>query len=186
MDAVEGDHDRPGEPRQGASVEIRPEKEEDAPGIRDVNRLAFGREQEAWLVDELRGKRYAALSLVAVENGRIVGHVMLSEAGIRTEEGTVDALALGPVGVIPDRQGEGSGSALIRDALGRCAAAGHGIVVLLGHPGYYPRFGFSADLAKNLSSPYSGEAFMALELVPGALAGVFGEFAFAPPFGAVS
>lgn len=167
-------------------MEIRPETEEDIVAVREVNREAFGRGQESRLVDDLREAGYARLSLVAEKDGRIIGHVMLSEATIRTEEGQVGALALGPVGVLPDRQGEGVGSALIRDALDRCAAAGHRIVVLLGHPSYYPRFGFSADLAKNLSSRYSGEAFMALELTPGALSGVSGEFVFAPQFEAVS
>lgn len=167
-------------------MEIRPETEADFDEIGEVNRLAFGREGEARLVDELRDAGYARLSLVAVEDGRIVGHVMLSEAGIETENGPVEALALGPVAVIPDRQGEGIGSVLIRDALGRCARDGHRVVVLVGHPGYYPRFGFSSALAGNLSSAYSGEAFMALELVPGALSGVSGPFEFAPPFEAVS
>ncbi len=77
------------------------------------------------------------------------------------------------------------GSALIREGLDRCVREGHRIVVLLGLPGHYPRLGFSADRARNLSSAYSGDAFMALELAPGALSKVIGEFEFAPPFGAV-
>ena len=167
-------------------MQIRPETRADFAAISEVNSLAFGRDGEARLVDELRDAGYARLSLVAVEGGRIVGHVMLSEAGIQTEDGPVQALALGPVAVLPYRQGEGIGSALIRDALGRCAREGHRVVVLVGHPGYYPRFGFSSALAENLTSAYSGEAFMALELVPGALSGVSGPFEFAPPFEAVS
>ena len=169
------------------SVEIRPEEAREVPGIRDANHRAFGRGVEARLVDDLRDGGYARLSLVAEEEGRLVGHVMFSEAAIRTEGGgEVGALALGPVGVIPDRQGRGVGSALIREGLDRCTQAGHRIVVLLGHPDYYPRFGFSAERAEKLSSAYAGEAFMALELVPVALSGVIGEFEFAPPFGAAS
>jgi putative acetyltransferase len=168
------------------SVEIRQESERDILAIRDVNRRAFDEEDEARLVDDLRGGGHARLSLVAEEDGRIVGHIMFSEAVIRTEEGEVGVLALGPVAVAPERQGKGIGSALVRTSLDRCARTGHRIVVLLGHPNYYPRFGFSADLARNLSSAYSGEAFMALEIVPGALSGVAGEFEFAPPFEAVS
>ena len=168
------------------TVEIREEAEGDIPAIRDVNRRAFDREDEARLVDGLRGEGYARLSLVAEEDGRIVGHIMFSEAVIRTGSGEVAALALGPVAVAPGRQGRGIGSTLIREGLGRCKEMVHRIVVLLGHPGYYPRFGFSAHLAANLSSVYSGEAFMALELVPDALSGVAGELEFAPPFGAVS
>ncbi len=168
------------------SVEIRQEAERDIPAIRDVNRRAFGGEDEARLVDDLRSEGYARLSLIAEEAGRIVGHLMFSEAVIRTGGGEVGALALGPVAVAPERQGHGIGSALIWEGLDRCARIGHRIVVLLGHPGYYPRFGFSADLARSLSSTYSGEAFMALALVPGALAGLTGEFEFPPPFKAVS
>ncbi len=168
------------------NVEIRQEAEGDIPDIRDVNRSAFDEVDEAHLVDDLRSEGYARLSLVAEEDGRIVGHIMFSEAVIRMERGEVAALALGPVAVAPERQGQGIGSALIREGLDRCTRMVHRIVVLLGHPGYYPRFGFSADLARNLSSDYSGEAFMALELVPGALSGVTGEFEFAPPFEAVS
>jgi putative acetyltransferase len=167
-------------------LEIRPETEADSVAVGGVHRRAFGGEQEARLAEELRDAGYVRSSLVAVEDARIVGHVMLSEAGIRTANGPVEALALGPVGVLPQRQGRGIGSALIREALDRCAAAGHRIVVLVGHPGYYPRFGFSSVLAENLSSAYSGEAFMALELVPGALSGVSGRFEFAPPFEAAS
>ena len=166
-------------------MEIRTETGADLAAVGEVNRLAFGREAEARLVDGLRDGGYARLSLVAEEAGRLVGHIMFSEAVIRTDGGEVDALALGPVGVIPERQGRGVGSALIREGLDRCVQEGHRIVVLLGHPGYYPRFDFSAERAGNLSSPYSGDAFMALELAPGALSGVVGEFEFAPPFGAV-
>lgn len=168
------------------SVEIRQEAERDIPAIRSVNRRAFGGEDEAHLVDDLRSEGYARLSLIAEEAGRIVGHIMFSEAVIRTEPGEARALALGPVAVAPERQGHGIGSALIREGLDRCARMGHRMVLLLGHPGYYPRFGLSADLAKSLSSVYSGEAFMALELVPGAIAVLTGEFEFAPPFKAVS
>ncbi|HEV2091799.1 MAG TPA: N-acetyltransferase [Rubrobacter sp.] len=168
-------------------MEIRSEEAGDAPGIWETTRRAFGREKEARLVNDLREGGHARLSLVvAEEGGRLVGHVVFSGAVIRTQRGEVEALALGPVGVIPECQGRGVGSALIGEALDRCAHAGHRIVVLLGHPGYYPRFGFSAEQAGNLSSVYSGEAFMALELAPGALSGVVGEFEFAPPFGAVS
>ncbi|HJQ29021.1 MAG TPA: N-acetyltransferase [Rubrobacter sp.] len=167
-------------------MKIRREAEGDIPAIREVNRRAFNGEDEARIVDDLRSGGYARLSLVAEEGGRIVGHIMFSEAVIRTERGEVAALVLGPVAVIPERQGHGIGSALVREGLDQCGKALYRSVFLLGIPDYYPRFGFSADLAGNLSSAYSGEAFMALELVPGALAGVTGEFELAPPFEAAS
>jgi putative acetyltransferase len=168
------------------SVEIRREAVRDIPAIREVNRRAFDREDEARLVDTLRSEGYLRFSLVAEEGGWIVGHITFSEAVIRTTRGEVAALALGPVAVTPERQGHGIGSALVREGLDQCAKALYRSVFLLGFPGYYPRFGFSAKLAGNLSSAYSGEAYMALELMPGALAGVTGEFEFAPPFEAVS
>lgn len=167
-------------------MKIRREAERDIPAIREVNRRAFDREDEADLVDDLRDRRYAKLSLVADKGGRIVGHIMFSEAVIRTTSGEVAALALGPVAVTPERQGQSIGSALVREGLDQCAQTLYLSVFLLGIPGYYPRFGFSAELAGNLSSAYSGEAFMALELAPGALAGVKGKIEFAPPFEAVS
>lgn len=168
------------------SVEIRREAERDIAAIREVNRKAFDREVEALLVDDLRSEGYAIISLVAEEGGRIAGHIMFSEAVIRTGSGEVAALALGPVSVAPERQGQGIGTALVREGLDQCAQTLYRSIFLLGSPGYYPRFGFSAGLAGNLSSTYSGEAFLALELVPGALAGVTGEFEFAPPFEAAS
>ena len=167
-------------------VKIRREAEGDILSIKEVNRRAFDREDEARIVDDLRSEGYAKLSLVAEEGGRIVGHIMFSEAVIRTGRGEVAALALGPVAVTPERQGQGIGSALVREGLDQCAQTLYQSVFLLGIPGYYPRFGFSADVAGSFSSTYSGEAFMALELVPGALAGATGVFEFAPPFEAVS
>ncbi|HEX6709551.1 MAG TPA: N-acetyltransferase [Rubrobacter sp.] len=163
-------------------MKIRHKAERDIPAIREVNRRAFDREDEADLVDDLRDRGYAKASLIVEEGGRIVGHIMFSEAVIRTERGEVATLALGPVA--PERQGQGIGSALVREGLDQCAQTLY--VFLLGFPGYYPRFGYSAELAGNLSSAYSGEAFMALELAPGTLAGVKGEFEFAPPLEAAS
>lgn len=165
------------------SVVIRPETAADHPAIRDVNRLAFGRDDEANLVDALRDGGHVRFSLAAEEAGRIVGHVLFGELAIVTEAGTVEALALAPLAVVPERQRRGIGSLLTREGLRTCAEAGRRIVVVLGHPEYYPRFGFSADLAARLKSPFSGPAFMALELVPGALEGVVGEVRYPPPFG---
>jgi putative acetyltransferase len=165
------------------SVVIRPETAADYPAIRDVNRLAFGRDDEANLVDALRKGGHVRISLAAEEEGRIVGHVLFGELPIETEAGTVEALALAPMAVIPSHQRRGIGSMLVREGLRSCREAAHRIVVVLGHPEFYPRFGFSAGLAAPLKSPFSGPAFMALELVLGALEGVDGEARYPPPFG---
>jgi putative acetyltransferase len=164
-------------------VIVRAETPEDQEAIREVNRKAFGRDDEARLVDALRDGGYARLSLVAEEGGRIVGHVLFSDLSIITEADTLHALALAPVAVLPERQRQGIGSRLIQEGLRACAKAGHQAVVVLGHADYYPRFGFSAGLAERLKSPFSGPAFMAMELTPGALAGVTGKVRYPPPFG---
>jgi putative acetyltransferase len=164
---------------------VREETPEDAEAIREVHRRAFGQEDEARLVDALRGGGYARLSLVAEEGGRVVGHVLFSDLPIVTQAGTLHALALAPVAVLPAHQRQGVGSRLVREGLRACAEAGHRVVVVVGHPAYYPRFGFSAQLDGRLKAPFSGPAFMALELVPGALAEgpfVAGEVRYPPPF----
>jgi putative acetyltransferase len=162
---------------------LRPEQPPDHDAIRDVNRLAFGQEDEARLVDALREGGYARVSLVAELDGLVVGHVLFSDLPIVTEAGKVEALALAPLAVLPSHQNRGVGSTLVREGLRVCRVRGHRIVIVLGHPGFYHRFGFSAGLAEPLRSTYSGESYMALELVPGALDGVEGEVRYPPPFG---
>ncbi|HEX5271417.1 MAG TPA: GNAT family N-acetyltransferase [Gemmataceae bacterium] len=162
---------------------VREETPEDLEAIREVNRRTFGREGEARLVDALRDGGYLRLSLVAEEGGQVVGHILFSDLPIVTPTGTRHALALAPMAVLPERQRQGVGSRLVREGLRAGVAAGHRAVVVLGHPDYYPRFGFSARLAGRLKAPFSGPAFMALELVPGALDGVTGEVRYPPPFG---
>ncbi|AMV28522.1 Acetyltransferase (GNAT) family protein [Gemmata sp. SH-PL17] len=163
---------------------IRDEAPNDADGVRLVNRLAFNGDAEAELVEALRAGGYVRASLVAECEGRIVGHVLFSDLPIVTERGIVSALAFAPMAVLPEFQNLGVGSRLVPAGLDACRDRGHRIVVVLGHPAFYPRFGFSPALAAKLSSPFSGEAFMAAELVPGALTGVAGRVEYTPPFGA--
>jgi putative acetyltransferase len=164
------------------SISIRPERPDDLPGIRDVHREAFASDAEARLVDALRDGGYVRLSLVAEDGGRIIGHIFFSEMWIDLPERTLDALALAPMSVLPEYQRQGIGSALVRQGLDDCAEAGHRIVLVVGHPEFYPRFGFSRDLARRLDSPYQCEAFMSFELMPGALYGVVGTVRYSPPF----
>jgi len=168
-----------------AGIEIRTEQSEDHASVRRVNELAFGQRAEADLVEALRAGGHARLSLVAEEAGEIVGHVLFSDLPIVDGIRTIPALALAPLAVVPERQRRGVGSALVREGLRRSAESGYEAVVVLGHPAYYPRFGFSAQLAAHLAAPYAGEAFMAAELVPGALAGVAGAVRYPPPFDGV-
>ena len=132
---------------------IREETPADHTAVRELNRLAFGQDDEANLVDVLRAGGHTRLSLVAERDGAVVGHLLFSRLPIETSGGTVEALALAPVTVLPGRQRQGIGSQLIRDGLIMCRQRGHRIVVVLGHAEYYSRFGFSAALAERLRSP---------------------------------
>lgn len=144
---------------------------------------AFGREEEARLVDAIRASdRYVAeLSLVAVDSGEIVGHVMLSYVDLDGR----DVLQLSPLSVAPDRQSEGIGSALSRKALRLADKRGEPLVVVLGHPTYYPRFGFRPASSLGIEPPdpsMPGEAFMVVPL--GAYEPTLrGRVTFPPAFG---
>jgi putative acetyltransferase len=148
-----------------------------------VNEVAFGRPDEADLVDQLREEGAVLLSLVAEEGGRIVGHILFSRMHIETPQGDVEAVALAPMAVIPEWQGKGIGSELVGRGLAELRARGERIVIVLGHEHYYPRFGFSVEKARFLSSPFPPESFMALELVDGALQSVQGTVRYAAAFG---
>ena len=150
---------------------VRPETPEDYTGIRAINQLAFQSDVEADLVDRVRRDGTVIASLVAEEDERIVGHILLSRLPIQTAAGQVPAAALGPMAVRPEYQRRGIGGDLIRAGLMACKSAGMAAVIVLGHPEYYPRFGFSAHLARRISSPYSGHgaAWMAIELKPAVL-----------------
>jgi putative acetyltransferase len=166
---------------------IRQEIPTDIAAIHAVNKQAFdNRESEAGLVNAIRKSEnfIPELSLVADENGQILGHILFSRIHIKTENGQVSALALAPMAVLPQYQKQGIGSELVRRGLDVCKRLGNAIVIVLGHPVYYPRFGFSAASAKSLECPYGdcGEAWMALELIPGALQGVRGKVVYPPAF----
>jgi putative acetyltransferase len=156
---------------------------EDAAAIRAVNLAAFGGSEEADLVDKLRSERDVLLSLVAEVDDRVVGHILFSRMGIETASGRVAAVALAPVAVLPERQRQGIGEQLIRQGLALLRDRGEKIVIVLGHAGYYPRFGFSTDKTRSLESPFPPEVFMAMELDIGALDGVCGRVAYPTAFG---
>lgn len=145
---------------------IRPAVPSDWPAIHAVETAAFGQPDEAELVDRLRADGDALVELVAEEAGEIVGHILFSP--LAADTGAAFA-ALAPVAVRPDRQKDGLGGALIRAGLEACHALSIEAVILLGHPDYYPRFGFSAEAAKTVAAPFRGRSFMGLALVPGAL-----------------
>jgi putative acetyltransferase len=127
------------------------------------------------------------LSLVAIEDDRLVGHILFSEIAIATSQGEITALALAPLAVLPQFQNRGIGSQLVREGLKQCQFLGYRIVIVLGHPNFYTRFGFAPAINKGLRSPFPvpDEAFMVLELVPGALTGISGMVQYSSPFDCV-
>lgn len=143
---------------------VRPESARDAAAIFEVVGSACGRGAEARLVERLRAGGHAVVWLVAAEGDRAWG------------------TPWPPLAVLPDRQRCGIGAALVREGLEVCRDRGETVAVVLGPPAHYPRFGFSAELAKSLRGRYSGEARMALELVPGALRGVVWTVRYPEPF----
>jgi putative acetyltransferase len=162
---------------------IRCEMPADERQVWDVNRQAFEGELEANLVNALRADGYAAISLVAEIEDEIVGHILFSPVRIQGGDRVIEALALAPLAVLPLWQRQGIGSKLVVAGIEEGKKQGHEIVTVLGHPSFYPRFGFSAELARPLISPFGdGDAWMALELATGSLAGVSGRVEYAPPF----
>ncbi|NHC34012.1 GNAT family N-acetyltransferase [Scytonema millei] len=165
---------------------IRAEAVEDYTNIFKANKLAFGREDEARLVDNVRqlANFNPKLSLVAIAGDRLVGHILFSEIAIASPQGEFTALALAPLAVLPQFQNQGVGSQLVRAGLKQCQILGYKIVIVLGHPIFYSRFGFVPAINKGLRSPFSvpDEVFMVLELVPEALTGISGMVKYSSPF----
>ena len=167
-------------------VMIRAEKREDIDAIHLVNRLAFGLEDEAFLVRRIRESSgfIPELSLVAEKDSRVVGHILFSRIHIETSAGDVKALSLAPMAVLPVFQNSGIGSQLVRIGLERCRELGNTIVVVIGHPEYYPRFGFvpARKEGLDLQFPVPDEAFMVCKLAPDALEGIKGMVKYPPEF----
>ena len=163
---------------------IRPETPKDISGVRAVEEAAFGRATEADLVDLCRKRGEISLSLVAMREERIVGHIMFTPVTLNPPCPGWFGLGLGPVAVLPEFQHMGIGSRLIEASLDMCREQGIDFVVLLGDPKYYCRFGFIPASEFGLGNDYGeDEAFMARELKPGVLRGAKGVVKYLPEFG---
>jgi len=165
-------------------MRIRKEKLDDTEGIRRVNELAFGTLAEAALVDALRDRTQPTIPLVAEEEGEIVGHIMFSPVVV-TGHPNLKIMGLTPMAVLPIHQRNGVGTTLMHAGLEECEKLKFGAVVVLGHPGYYPRFGFVPSSHFNLSCEYEvpEDVFMAKELRAGYLLGAAGIITYHAAFG---
>lgn len=167
--------------------EIRPEREEDIKEIKKINDDAFGQENEAKLIAEIRSSDgfVPELSLVALgDTGQIIGHILFSVIHIQTQHEKIATLALAPMAVSPDMQNQGIGSALVRDGLIRSKMLGYESVIVLGHPQFYPKFGFKPAIEKGVKPPFEvpDEVFMALELERDSLGQAAGTVVYPPAF----
>ena len=161
---------------------VRPSTPADDGPIHEVCCEAFGGDDEARLVGLLAEQGFSRLSLAAENDGEVIGFILFSELSIEREGKSIPGLALAPLAVRKAHQGRGVGTMLVDHGLRACREIGHAIVIVLGHPAYYSRFGFSAASARTLQSKYSGPSFMALALTPGALDSIAGLVKYPPPF----
>jgi len=164
-------------------LQILKESSADIDEIRALNVLAFPSEAEAKLVDRLRELDQATVSLVAESSGRLVGHILFSDVTL-PDCRNLKILGLGPMCVAPECQRSGFGTALVKAGLEASQAMGYEAVVVLGHPDYYPKFGFRPSTEFGFKSEYDvpREAFMALELKQHSLSEASGVVEYHPAF----
>jgi putative acetyltransferase len=166
---------------------LRGETPEDIPAIHHVHTAAFGQPNEADLVDALRWHNALTISLIAILGGRLVGHIAFSPVTITSSTATMEALGLAPMAVLPAYQRQGIGSKLVEAGLTACHRTPYGIVVVLGHPHYYPRFGFVPAKPLGIVWEHDApeEAFMVKEIQKDALAQTRGVVKYRPEFDVV-
>jgi len=167
-------------------MRIRTEEEKDWLAVYAVNAAAFETEAEARLVDALRQQARPIVSLVAENDEAVVGHIMFSPVSL-TGHADMKIMGLGPMAVVPDRQRKGVGSALVRQGLVCCKDLGARAIVVVGHPEYYPRFGFAPASRYALRCEYDvpENVFMVAELEAGALNGAYGVVRYHDAFAGV-
>jgi putative acetyltransferase len=168
-----------------SEIDIRREQPGDFPAIDGVTRAAFGSSAEAALVAALREQARPIVSMVADAGGEIVGHIMFSPVTLIGHP-DLDISGLAPMAVRPGWQRRGIGSRLVRAGLERCRDLGFRAVVVLGHPEFYPRFGFAPASRFGIRSEYDvpDDVFMSMELVAGALRNRSGTIRYHPAFAA--
>ena len=165
-------------------VEVRDEYQGDIPAIRDLNKRAFEQDQEANIIDALRSNRAVMLSMVAISDGQVVGHIMYSPISI---DGKVSGAALGPMAVLPEYQGQGVGSELIKKGNQRLRNDGCPFIIVLGHSEYYARFGFEPASMHEITCEWDvpDNVFMVLILDEAKMRGISGVAKYRPEFSSV-
>lgn len=163
---------------------IRQENPEDKEKIRIINTKAFETDTEANLVDTLRNSGIPLISLVADEKGELIGHILFSPV---TLAGAPPIAGLAPMAVLPRCQNKGVGTGLVEEGLKYCRKAGYKAVVVLGHPEYYPKFGFVPAINYGIKSEWEvpAEVFMVKELEEFALKGISGTVKYHRAFSEV-
>ena len=167
-------------------LSIRQEQAEDLSEIRAVNEQAFDQSEEADIVDQLRAMGDSVLSLVAIRDDEIVGHILFSPVTIEKNGDAIVGMGLGPMAVLPDFQGQRIGSVLVESGLRTLRDRFCPFVVVLGHPEYYPRFGFGPASRHGITCHWEevpDEAFMALILDESAIKSVSGKARYQKEFG---
>lgn len=166
-------------------IQIREECPADIGDIRDINQRAFGQDQEGNIVDALRSNGASLLSLVATVNDRLVGHIMYSPISVSSE---ILGAALGPMAVLPEYQRQGIGSELIEAGNQQLKAAGYPFIIVVGHPNYYPRFGFRPASAHGITCEWDlpDDVFLLLVLDPIKMEGVYGPAKYRHEFSSVT
>lgn len=166
-------------------ITVRPEHPDDIAAVRAINEKAFGQLTEASIVDSLRNACPDAVSLVAVENDRILGHIFFSPVFVSGGHKVTQGMGLAPVAVLPERQRQGIGSMLVQAGIDAMRQLNCPFIIVLGHPEYYPRFGFTPASHHGLSCQWEGvpdEAFMVLILDEAAMAGISGTARYRDEF----
>lgn len=140
---------------------VRVAQQTDLPAIRDLNTRAFGRPAEAQIIDRMAADGDMLLQAVAESDGAVIGHIAFYAIGVF---GRLGAVGLGPMCVDPWVQREGVGKALVHFGLQTLRDNGVSLVFVLGHPEYYPKFGFNSEATEPFEAPWKGPHFMALRL----------------------
>lgn len=154
-------------------MNIHEEHPSDIEKIWEVNLDAFGTEAEANLVNALRSSGCTYISLVAETDNNVVGYILFTPVELTGNENKLKIMGLAPMAVLSQYQNKGIGSKLVKAGLEQCQSLGYDAVVVLGHPNYYPRFGFESSVKYGIKSEYEvpDDVFMILELVPKSLKG---------------